>query len=327
MNRRFLRQACRFATGLFLALTNARAFAQFPPPDAPTPASAAARLPAPDGARPYGPGVYIDWEHTRVLVDAVSLGAGPPIEFLACFPGKSHESLLLIQCSARNLYEALGLAGFEPGRPPQWDTEGRPSAPASGDLVDVQLECLVDGGLRRVDGFEWLVDLLSEQNVAPRAWVFSGSLRRSDGSLAADITGEGFALVDMPGALFSLSRRRASRDGELWAAARPGAIPAAGTPVRIVLSRAAARTHALALDQRGDLRVNGRITDVADVIDLVVQCRRLAPAEPVSIWIESPLKTDAMALLDALRRAEIGTDALKLERPASQPSGEPLSRP
>ncbi len=330
MCRRLRSQARRTAAGLLLLAAAARADAQFPRQEPAAPASAAARLPAPPGAQLYAPGVYIDWPAARVLVDAVCLEPRQPLEFFACFPGKSHESLLLLNATAGHVYEALGLTGFERGHPPQWDADGRPAAPATGALIAVGVEWLVDGRWQSADGFDWLLDLETEQPVLPRPWVFSGSLRRSDGTLAADITGEGFALVDMPGALGSLSRRRPSMDADLWASARRGSVPAAGTPVRLVLSQPVSRAHAIVLDAFGDLRVDGAYCDPQDVIDLIgLQCR-LAPANLLSIRVESTLRTDVLALQARIRSAGLADDAVRFD-PAtgatatSRPA--PLSRP
>ncbi|MBU0617803.1 MAG: hypothetical protein KKI02_08810, partial [Planctomycetes bacterium] len=145
------------------------------------------------GVRAFQPGVGIDWARRTVHVDGrVVLRAGP-VEFLACFAGKEHESIVRLDASAVHIYMALGLVGLEPGHPPRWDEQRGRFGPAAGDLVDVSIEWEGDGGRRAVSGVEWLREYEFARTPIDRPWVFAGSRRLRDGTLSADRGGDGIA--------------------------------------------------------------------------------------------------------------------------------------
>ena len=247
---------------------------QFPTSLSPTSAPHGKPPAPPAPAKIFQPGVAIDWENRIVYVDARVVLREGPIEFLACGPGKEHESVLLSQASATSIYMALGLIGLEPGRPPRWNDEEQHYAPATGDLVDVSIHWEQNGKRQQVPGFAWMRDIEYARTPFNRPWMFMGSHRRDDHTLVADHTGELLSVVDMPGALLGLSRRHASRDADLWAEANTGPIPPLDSLVRLVLSPAAPLAFTMLVDQRGDLLVDGRYARIADAADLIKIARQ-----------------------------------------------------
>ena len=170
-------------------------------PDAKTSETPSPPASAPSGPVRFQPGVMIDWHNGTVIADSRVVLRRGPLEFLACGPGKEHESILRLEASATHLYLALGMIGLTPGHPPTWDQARCEFEPPAGDLVDVRCEWYEDEQHRLADAFAWLRQAEYARTPIPRPWVFAGSLRLSDGTLAADRSGVGIALVDFPDSL------------------------------------------------------------------------------------------------------------------------------
>ena len=282
--------------GRFFVLAGVAACLATPPcsvfaqPDVPTSQAAAA------GVRAFQPGVGIDWARRTVHVDGrVVLRAGP-VEFLACFPGKEHESIVRLDASAVHIDLALGLVGLEPGHPPRWDEQRGRFGPPAGDLIDVSIEWEGDGGRRAVSGFEWLRD-----------YEFARTL-------SADRGGDGIAVVDKPDSLLALSRNHISRDAELWAEANTPAIPPTHTRVRVVLRPAKARAYDVRVDFRGATFADGRFVHAEDLADLIKLARRLSPEYVQAIRLQGTLRSDAERLRGRLLEAGVSRDAFHLVR-------------
>lgn len=293
-----------FSAGAFFCAITAFAhplYAQFPPP-ASRPAAA---QPPEKRDNEFQPGVAIDWQTRSVRVRGRIAQTDGPLEFLACFEGKDHESIIRMLAAAEHVYMALGLCGNTPGSPARWvEDENRYSAP-SGDLVDVAVEWMDgSGAVRSADGFDWLVEVATEQRPLSRPWVFTGSVRL-DGGLAAGRSGAGIAIVDMPDSLLALSRSYASVDTELWAVADTEQIPPAGTEVVVVLRPAAPRPLAIAIDFRGDVRVNGRWAMPADAVDQLLLAARLDPDRVFELRSDGALAADRDRFAGLLRSAGV----------------------
>lgn len=272
-----------------LLLLTAPLPAQFPPP-----ASHPAQ-PAPSEKRDseFQPGVTIDWQNRSVRVRGRVVQTAGPLEFLACFEGKDHESIVRMLAAAEHVYMALGLCGNTPGSPARWiEDENRYAAP-TGDLVDVHVEWrAADGTARSTDGFDWLVEVATEQRPPSRPWLFTGSIRMEDGGLAAGRSGAGVALVDMPDSLLALSRSYTSSDPELWAVADTSEIPPAGTEVVVVLRPAQPRRTEVSIDFRGDIRINGRWGTPGDAADQLALAAQLDPERVFVIHTDGTLAAD-----------------------------------
>lgn len=291
---------------LLLALAGARSSAQPP-----------ASQPARSGPVQFAPGVWIDWQQRAVELDTHVVLREGPLEFLACFGGKEHESILRFEGSAAHIYMALGLVGLTPGHPPVPDDSGEFAAP-EGDLVELSLRWEAEGLLRTADAWTWLATAEYGRPPMARPWIFAGSLRLPDQTLAADQTGVGVALVDFPDSLLCMSRRYPSRYGALWAEANAAAIPPVGTPVRLVAKAAAPRTRKLHLDHRGAAWVDGRCCDPAELLDVLLLELRLAPGAVFTVETRGTLDADVNAARQALHVGGVSDAALRFQ---PQPAG------
>jgi hypothetical protein len=304
---------------------------QFPPESRPatTRPASSNRVPAKKHGE-FQPGVTIDWKEKCVRVDARVVLREGPIEFLACRPGKEHESILLLEGTATHIFMALGLIGLTPGKPPSWDEQARRSIPASGDLIDVTIEWQKRDGLRRANAFEFLLDAEYGRPPISRPMVFTGSVALKDGSLAADHTGAAIALVDFGDSLVSLSRGHVERTSELWVLCNTPAIPELHTSVTVVLRAAIPQVHSMTLDFRGDLYVNGRYATLADAADLIDLARRSKRDHVQAIIVEGAMRADIRRVEAALRRFAVPEAAFRFEpsrTPASAPGSAPASAP
>lgn len=276
------------------------------------------------GPRAFQPGVWIDWQSPAVIVEAQVVLRRGPLEFLACFAGKEHESILRLRASATHIYMALGLIGLTPGHPPVWDSGRQEYGRPAGDLVSITCEWEGEAGRQAVDACDWLCEIEYARPALDRPWVFAGSLRRDDGELAADRSGVGIALVDFPDSLLSMSRGFPSRLESLWAVARTEAIPPVGTAVRVVLRPARPAARRFELDFRGQLVVDGRPATVADTADLLLLVRQLAPETAQEIVVRGALAADVRRVRDGLLAAGVPAGAFRLvteEAASSQPGG------
>ncbi len=261
--------------------------------------------------RPFQPGVWIDWPGRAVHVEGrVVLRAGA-LEFLACWAGKEHESIVRCAGAAAHVYQALGLIGLTPGHPPHWDEESQTCTPPTGDLVDIAFEWTADGRPCSADAFDWLREVEYGRRPLPRPWVFAGSVRLPDGTLAADASGAGVALVDFPDSLLCLSRGHSSAGPELWVAADSAAIPPVDTPVRMALRPAAARSYEVRLDFLGTIRIAGRYCAADELADLLLLNRQLDPAYEQEIVTQRTLRSDVRHVRDSLRRAGLPPEAVR----------------
>lgn len=289
-------------------------------------ASLPALLPPPVGAALFQPGIWIDWKQPAVVIDGRVAQTNAPLEFLACFPGKEHESLLVLAGRATGVFQALGLIGITNGAACLWDETQRRFRPPSGDLVDVSVEWdAAPGDRRTVSIWQWTrLRRFAERPIA-RPLVFGGSKRIGEGRLAADVSGAGIAVVDMPDALLGLTRSFGSQDADLWLVCDPTTAPPAGTPVRVRLRAAEKMALAVHIDFRGDVFVNNAWTEPQDAADLVALARQIEPARVQTITVHGALDADVRRVRRVFEHAGLRSDALRWV--TQSVSSNPASRP
>ena len=316
----------RVFTAIAIIVMAGTSLGQFPPATpgqnlAKSPAAASAPVSAP-ASRPgeFQPGVKIDWEKRAVRLRAqVALRAGP-VEFLACRPGKEHESLLLLEANATHIFMAMGLIGLEPGSPPRWDERANKMSSATGQLLDVQFAWTADGKQQSADWAEWLLDAEFLRPPLSRPLIFSGSILRPDRSVACEKSGAVFALVDMPDALVSPARSRSDREADLWALANPKAMPEMGIEIELIISAAKPRQWKFAIGPIGQTRVDGRYEHFEDFVELLQTQRRFSPEKSIAIESSTPLRSDEWRLEESLKKAGVPEESFQIKRSTTQPT-------
>lgn len=272
-------------------------------------ASAVAGPASEPGTRPFAPGVEIDWLRREIRIDATVVLERGPLEFLACFPGKEHESIVRFEAAAEHIYQAAGLIGLAPGR-----SSTRPAAEEPGDLVELEFEYGRGAETRRESARQWLRSAEYGRPPVVLHFVFQGSTVLPDRTLTAGRTGEGVAVVDFPEALIGVTRRASSRTDELWLEANSDRIPPVGSRVSVVLRPARPTTPCVRLDFRGVVRVDGAPAGAGDLADLLLAERRLNPALRLSITVAGALDADVEQLRATLIGCGVPADAFELTR-------------
>lgn len=281
-----------------------------------------------DTLKPFQPGVEIDWNAPAVHVAGRVILTAGPLEFAACFPGKEHESVVLLDATATHVFMALGLIGLEPGHPPKWNPQQRVFEPAAGAPVRVQFRWVADGETRTVDAHQWIRDRRWAQPPVAKPWIFAGSKILPARRLAADATGAGIALVEQEEVLLAYPRAYPSDLANLWADAHTPAIPPRGTSVTTILSPAGVQRIPLRLDFRGQLWNGEQPLALADLAALVRLNRSVAPdfVQPITApdvlaalkqRIEVALPTGAVKWTNEPSEAEGGANAAKSNNPAA----------
>lgn len=266
----------------------------------------------PASRRPFADGVQIDWAARTVYAESHVVLRTGPLEFFACFAGKEHESILRFDASAANIYMALGLIGVTPGHPPRWNAARAAYDDPSGDLVEISVTPM-EGIPQTVPAADWLYEVEYARTPHARPWIFAGSLIEQGGTVSADQTGVGVALVDFPDSLISYSRRFPSRYGELWARVNTARVPPMGTRVQVILRPATARDLDVRLDAQGAAHLNGRYCDLDDLVDVLRLNWQLDRARVQVIAAGTALRSDIRAVRRRLRAAGLPAEAVRFE--------------
>ncbi len=266
----------------------------------PATGTAVASQPRATTSRPAGPveyqrGVSIDWAKKQVLVAGEIVLRKGDLELFACSPNtKEHESIVRVLCRPLHVFQALGLIGLDAGHPPFYDTNTEKVVAATGQPLAINVRWTADGKIRQVPIWRWLWNKQTERPAGPIEWVFAGSAVTEDGRLLADLDGTVVTVVDFAGAIMAVPASHTSSNADLWLAAYTDEIPAAGTPVTLIIQ--AARPHVrVLLDHAGRLYMNDRPATLRETIEAA---RALADQQP-----ESAASQPAATLAGAESRA------------------------
>lgn len=301
-------------------------FAQLPPISATQPsASAPSALPAPAGVE-YQPHVYIDWPELTVRVDGRIVSCSAPLEFLAAYAGREHESLIRLSGDPLALYQALGLIGLSEAsdRDP---TQIRPScAETDAGLADVLIEWLDGGQVRAVEPFAWLRDIEFGRRPPPVPWRFIGPLKHDSQARAAVQAGDAVGLVSKEDNILAPLHERSDAEADLWVTADLSVVPPEGTPVRLLMRAARPRTTEIQIDYRGALRLNGAAATTDSVVDAAVAATLLRPNEELVIDAARALRADVRRLKRTLLKAGVPERCISFLGKRAAPENPPVDR-
>jgi hypothetical protein len=138
-------------------------------------------------------GVRIDRAHASIEVEGWVNQREGVVEVFACAPqGKTHESVVVLDCVPSGLQAGLLAIGLKPGAPAEQRVDGT-LIPPSGDRVEIKVRWRGDDGSEHVARAEELVWLSgAEHAMDARGWIFAGSYVQpaedgsGRGSFAAD---------------------------------------------------------------------------------------------------------------------------------------------
>lgn len=167
------------------------------------------------------------------------------VEVFACAPGgKTHESVVVLDCLPRALHAGLVAIGLRPGAPAQPGPAGS-CTPPSGDRVAVSVRWRdADGKEHRASATEWLWNPPRGAAARIGAFVFTGSSVQTTPDGATYAADASKTLVSTYHDASSVLESPASdaNDDEAYAA-NVMAMPPVGTPIIATFARAAAEAR------------------------------------------------------------------------------------
>ena len=98
------------------------------------------------------------------------------VEYLLCGPGgKEYESIIVVNSSAEEVYDAMLKLGVERGSPPMYDEEKDEMIGAKGTSVRIFVEWTTNGATQQVRGEDLLYNTQTQKPMQHIEWIFSGS--------------------------------------------------------------------------------------------------------------------------------------------------------
>ncbi len=194
-------------------------------------------------AKPFAPGVRINWQERAVEFDVEIVLRRGPLELLACSPRtREHESILRVRAQPMHIFQAMGLIGLEPGLPLHYDENHDRWIAPTGESLELEV-CCRDG---EQDSFapveRWLLDVRRGRPPERLDWVFAGSRTFDNGRFGADVDGTVICVVDFDTALIGLGSLHTADNEGLWLAANTEAIPPAGSSCTLLIRSASGKS-------------------------------------------------------------------------------------
>ncbi len=220
--------------GLVFVMGSSSAFSQAPPTSAPPAWETSKVLPI----EKVGPGVFRIGEiqiHKRArsvtFPAQVNMDKGLLEYLLVRSSGKTHESLLRTQVEPYYLNIAFLLVGFE-GTDKPLAEQGAHETP-TGEPVDITLIYRDGKKNRKVTAELWLEKREGgKKESPPMDWRYTGSMVMQ-GTFMAQVDGSIVSIYHDPAALIDHATPGGEND-EIWFV-RKGIVPAAGTPVTVIV--------------------------------------------------------------------------------------------
>ena len=98
------------------------------------------------------------------------------VEYLLCGPGgKEYESIIVVNSSVQEIYDAMLKLDVKRGTPPMYDEEKDEMIGATGTGVLVFVEWESNGETKRVRAEDLLYNMQTQKSMQHVAWIFSGS--------------------------------------------------------------------------------------------------------------------------------------------------------
>ncbi len=293
------------------------------PARAAPPAQTADPEPGAAAARQFMPGVRINWQARAVEVDGTVVLRDGMLELFACLPQtREHESVIRLAGRARDIYQALGLLGVEPGHPPRWDPVAEQVIPAAGPRLLLEVRYPQGGELRTREIHEWLWNGRDDRPAPPVQWVYSGSILADDGSLAADAEGTVVCVVDFDAALIAMPQSYSADNAALWLRPWAERIPPEGTAVVLIIRPLPDDQRTVRLGRYGRIWYeNQPMTRLALALTLEAERQQQTDIRLQVIADPQALSEDLQAIEALAAAAGIPADRVQVLRRPAEPAG------
>lgn len=165
------------------------------------------------------------------------------VEVFACAPGgKTHESVVVLDCVPSGLHAGLLAIGLKPGTPVEMGTEGAYKRP-TGAGVDVHVRWPGEDGKQHAARAEdWVWNKKDEHPMKHGAWIFAGSFMQpvtgkpEDSTYAANYVKS--LVTTYHDATSILENPNSEGINDTLYYANEQAIPPVGTPLKVIFSPA-----------------------------------------------------------------------------------------
>ena len=98
------------------------------------------------------------------------------VEYLVCGrDGKEYESIIIVDATAKEIYDALDKLGIVVGTPPGYDEEKDEPIPPTGTEFLIYAEWEVDDKAQKVRAEELVLNVKTQKPMQQVAWIYSGS--------------------------------------------------------------------------------------------------------------------------------------------------------
>jgi acylphosphatase len=98
------------------------------------------------------------------------------VEYLVCgHNGKEYESIIVVDATAKEIYDALEKLGVAVGTPPSYDEEKDEPIPAKGTEFLIYVEWAINEKARKVRGEDLIFNVKTQKPMSRVAWIYSGS--------------------------------------------------------------------------------------------------------------------------------------------------------
>ena len=103
------------------------------------------------------------------------------VEYLVCGRnGKEYESIIVVDATAKEIYDALEKLGVAVGTPPGYDEEKDEPTPPKGTVLIISVEWKDGDTAKKVRAEELVFNVKTQKSMQQVAWIYSGSRIVSD---------------------------------------------------------------------------------------------------------------------------------------------------
>ncbi len=182
--------------------------------------------------------IWLDTKRKRVVFDGVVCLTEGQLEMFACpRQTKEHESVVAVDCLAREVHAGLIAVGAKSGRPARFEPE---YSPAQGSVIDIQLLWYdKDRKKHSTRAQNWVRDVKTKQAMK-YDWVFAGSGFWTDPENGDQFyhgdAGDFICVSNFPSATLDVPVESPKANNNLLFESFTENIPPKGTPVRLVLT-------------------------------------------------------------------------------------------